>query len=113
MARRPYSAQGTLVRSSKGWHIELHQESLSTAEGEDVTGTAPLTMDSLTTELEGLDEGSAVRLLFWTESPLGQLSEYEAIAERQQLDLTVVAHALEAEGSLSADPESFLNRLSQ
>jgi hypothetical protein len=103
MARRPRSAQGTLVKSPNGWQIELEPGSLSGAE----------MAEPVADDTGGLETGTHVRVLFWSDAPDGQPSELEAISDRQQLDVSIVAHALEAEGSLSQDREEFLNRLSQ
>jgi len=62
--------------------------------------------------LEQFEEGTPVRLLVWSDLATGEPTELEAIAEIQQLDVTVVAHALETEGALHDVRQAFLERLS-
>jgi hypothetical protein len=65
----------------------------------------------VTEDVEGLEANQQVKVLFWDARPAGHRSEYEEIANAQQLELGVVVQGLEAEGSLAREREAFLARL--
>jgi hypothetical protein len=87
----------------------------------EVSGTVRTTGAHVTIEVDtvsiqnmdtALSNGLAVRMLVWPEHHDGEQPEIDRIAERQQLDLSIVAQALTSEGALWQEREEFLKRLS-
>jgi hypothetical protein len=72
-----------------------------------------ITVVELTENMQGLEDGMPVKILFWDARPSGERSEYEEISKVQQLELAVVAHALEAEGALRDHTSDFLKHLAE
>lgn len=91
----PYAATGTISELRSGRRVIALDPSS--------TGNA--------FEFEALPIDTPVRILYWTNAPEGERSEIETIAERQNLQIDIVAHGLESSGVLAKDRQGFLDRL--
>ena len=97
MVERPFAMMGTVTRTEGRLAIDLDPTSGASAWG------------------KSLVHGSVVRMLVWSSVKDGKnslVSDLETIANTQQLDLSIVAQGLEAEGALWKERDEFLNRLS-
>ncbi len=77
MTTRPIHIRGTLQKSGSSWHILLSEDHPS------------------------FEESMPAELVLWDARTEGNKSEVEEIARIQQLEPSIVALALAAEGSLS------------
>lgn len=87
MAVEPLELSGTLRHDAGRWFVELEE--------------AP----------PGLGSGEPVKLLLWDGRPMSVRSDFERIAARQQLERSVVAQGLRAEGALRTSKDKFLSKL--